>query len=357
VGADSAISICVCREQGNASWLRSPCSVPWESSGGWAGDFAGGGFRLGAMSAIGKIERVPLREVWRYQARDLTTWLVENVDVLNDALGLGLVSAERERAAGAFSVDLVAQDADGRTGVIENQLERSDHDHLGKLVTYTAMTDANVAVWIVSEPRPEHVRAVSWLNDSAAADFYLVKIEGIRIGASPPAPLLTLIVRPSAEGRQAGEVKRELAEGPGIRRRFWTGLLERARQRTSLHAAISPTDVSWLGTSAGRSGLELNYSVTQHTGQVELYIDRGAQAANTAIFEQFVACKDEIEKAFGDALDWQPLEGRKACRIRWRTDQAGYRDEEQWPALEETLIDAMIRLERALRPHINSLQV
>src|SRR4051794_23918514 len=117
------------------------------------------------MSAIGKIERVPLREVWRHEARDLTTWLVENVDVLNDALGLGLVSAERERAAGAFSVDLVAQDADGRTVVIENQLERSDHDHLGKLVTYTAMTDANVAVWIVSEPRPEHVRAVSWLND------------------------------------------------------------------------------------------------------------------------------------------------------------------------------------------------
>jgi hypothetical protein len=116
-------------------------------------------------------------------------------------------------------------------------------------------------------------------------------------------------------------------------------------------------EILMIGTSAGRSGLELNYSVTQHTGQVELYIDRGAQAANTAIFEQFVACKDEIEKAFGDALDWQPLEGRKACRIRWRTDQAGYRDEEQWPALEETLIDAMIRLERALRPHINSLQV
>jgi Domain of unknown function (DUF4268) len=308
------------------------------------------------MSAIGKIERVPLREVWPHEARDLTTWLEENVDVLNDALGLGLVSAERERAAGAFSVDLVAQDADGRTVIIENQLERSDHDHLGKLVTYTAMTDADVAVWIVSEPRPEHVRAVSWLNDSAAADFYLVKIEGIRIGASPPAPLLTLIVRPSAEGRQAGEVKRELAEGPGVRRRFWTEFLDRARRQTGLHAAISPTDATWVATSAGKSGLQFNYSVTQHAGQVELYIDHGTEETNTAIFRQFLARKDDIEKAFGGPLDWQPLEGRKACRIRWRFEQAGYRDQEQWPTLEETLIDAMVRLERALRPYITSLR-
>jgi RecB family endonuclease NucS len=115
------------------------------------------------MSVIGKIERVPLREVWPHEARDLTTWLEENVDVLNDALGLGLVSAERERAAGAFSVDLVAQDTRGRTVVIENQLERSDHDHLGKLVTYTAMTDADVAVWIVSEPGPS---ACEWSRGS-----------------------------------------------------------------------------------------------------------------------------------------------------------------------------------------------
>ena len=307
------------------------------------------------MSGIGKIERVPLRQVWPHEAHDLTTWLEENVDVLNDALALGLVSAEHERAAGAFSVDLIAQAADGRTVVIENQLERSDHDHLGKLVT--AMTDADVAVWIVSEPRPEHVRAISWLNDSAAADFYLVKIEGIRIGASPPAPLLTLIVRPSAEGRQAGEVKRELAEGPGLRRCFWTELLDRARQQTRLHAGISPTDDSWVATSAGKSGLQFNYTVTQHAGQVELYIDRGTEEANTVLFRQLLAHKDDIEKAFSGPLDWQPLEGRKACRIRWRFEQAGYRDQEHWSTLEETLIDAMIRLEHALRPYINSLRI
>jgi hypothetical protein len=186
---------------------------------------------------IGKIERVPLRSVWPHEAYDLTTWLEENIDVLNDVLDVNLSNAEREHAAGSFSVDLVAEDDSGGIAVIENQLERSNHDHLGKLITYTAFTEARVAVWIVSDPRPEHVRAISWLNEAAPARFYLLKIEGIRIGDSPPAPLLTLIVGPSEESREAGEAKKDRAERYQIRRRFWTDLLDRAKKRTKLHAA------------------------------------------------------------------------------------------------------------------------
>src|SRR4051794_4220016 len=93
------------------------------------------------VSGIGKIERVPLREVWRHEAHNLTTWLEENIDVLNDALDLNLTNVEREQAAGAFSVDLVGEDDSGGTVIIENQLERSNHDHLGKLITYTAFLD------------------------------------------------------------------------------------------------------------------------------------------------------------------------------------------------------------------------
>src|SRR5881394_785774 len=116
-------------------------------------------------AGVGKIERVPLREVWRHEAHNLTTWLEDNIDVLNDALDIELTNVEREQAAGSFSVDLVAEDASGGTVVIENKLERSNHDHLGKLITYVSFTDARAAIWIVSDPRPEHVRAISWLNE------------------------------------------------------------------------------------------------------------------------------------------------------------------------------------------------
>lgn len=307
------------------------------------------------MSVVAKIERVPLREVWSHEALDLTRWLEENADVLTDVLGLTLVSVERERTAGAFSVDLVAEDDGGRTVVIENQLERSDHDHLGKLITYTAMMDAQVAIWIVAEPRPEHVRAVSWLNESPS-DFYLLKIEGIKIADSPPAPLLTLIVGPSEEARVVGETKRELAERHFIRKDFWTALLEKARSRTRLHSGVSPGHDTWAGTGAGKSGLMFSYVMTQHGSGVELYIDRGRglDDENTRIFETLLGSRDEIERAFGGPLDWQPLEGKRACRVK-RSLEGGYRDEEQWPEIHEAMIDAMIRLERALRPHLDRL--
>ncbi len=125
---------------------------------------------------IEKISRIPLREVWKHEALDFTKWLEENIDVLNGALGLELVNVEREQSAGAFSVDLVAEEND-RIAIIENQLERSDHDHMGKVITYLTMMDAKIAIWIVAEPRAEHVKAISWLNESSSASFYLVKPE------------------------------------------------------------------------------------------------------------------------------------------------------------------------------------
>lgn len=137
-------------------------------------------------------------------------------------------------------------------------------------------------MWIVSDPRAEHVRAISWLNEAGPAGFYLMKIEGIRITGSPPAPLLTLIVGPSVEGREVGEVKKDRAERYQVRKLFGTALLGHARSRTKLHGAISPTEYSWVGTSAGVSGLGLNCAVTWHGTSVELCIDRGReQSART----------------------------------------------------------------------------
>lgn len=308
---------------------------------------------------IGKLERVPLRDVWKHEALDFTTWLEENVDVLNELLDFELSSVEREKSAGAFNVDLVAEDGSGNLVVVENQLEKSNHDHLGKILTYLTNLEAKAAIWIVSEPRPEHVRAITWLNESSSASFYLFKAEAVKIGDSPPAPLFTLIVGPSEEGREVGKTKKEMAERYVIRERFWTGLLEHARTRTKLHASISPTPHSYLGTGAGKSGLALNYNVTKHNSQVELYIDRGSdsEAENEAIFDALEASKDEIHETFGDVLDWQRLEGKRACRICKKLN-GGYRDDEaEWPKTHAAMVDAMIRLEKALRPHIKKLEI
>ena len=306
---------------------------------------------------IGKIQRVKLREVWRHEALDFTRWLEENIDVLNEALDLTLANVEREKAAGTFNIDLVAENESGDLVVIENQLEKSDHDHLGKLITYLTWLEAKIAIWIVSKPRPEHVRAVSWLNESSSGSFYLVQVEAIKIGESPPAPLLTLITGPSEEAKEAGSTKKEQVERHVARKRFWTGLLEHAKTRTKLHSGISPGHFNWIGSPAGLpSGLNLNYALRQHDAQVELYIDRDRSVeGNRKIFNQLMEHREDIELAFGGELEWEALEGRRACRIR-KTINGGWRDaESSWPAVHEQMVDAMIRLDTALQPVLKGI--
>ncbi len=308
---------------------------------------------------IGKIVRRQLREVWKHEALDFTTWLVENIDVLSEALDLSLQEAKREQAAGDFSVDLVAEDDSGNTVVIENQLEKSDHDHLGKLITYLAALDARVAVWIVSEPRPEHTKAVTWLNESRQASFYLVKAEAICIDSSAPACLFTLITGPSEETREVGETKKEFADRYAIRRHFWETLLDRAQQKTKFYNTLSPTNDNWIAFATGKRGLSFQTSITQHAATAQLVIDRGKDSAaeNRTILDQLKGHKAEIEQEFGGPLEWYEPEGVRLCRIIHNVTNGGYRDEEaKWPEIQDAIIDAMLRLEKALRPFLQAVQ-
>jgi len=168
-------------------------------------------------------------------------------------------------------------------------------------LTYLAAMNARAAVWIVADPRPEHVAAVSWLNDSSSADFYLIKVEAVQIGDSAPAPLLTRIVGPSDETKAVSEKNREFSQRYDLREQWWRNLV--ARPEARLHSHISPGRYSWIGLSAGVRGLNLNYAVRQHDSQVEFYIDRGAECdeENRRIFDQLYAKKDQIESALRSA--------------------------------------------------------
>jgi hypothetical protein len=170
---------------------------------------------------------------------------------------------------------------------------------------------------------------------------------------------LTQVVGPSEESREVGETKKEWAGRDTLRYRFWTELLERSRQKTKLHANISPSRGNWIGTGAGKSGLGFNYAIRQHDAQAELYIDRGKDAdeENKAIFDTLAASRDEIENSFGGKLDWDSVEGRRGYRIAARITLGGYRDENRWPEIHDAMIGRMVRLENALSPHIAKLRV
>lgn len=305
---------------------------------------------------VGKIERRPLREVWPHEALSFTQWLADNIEVVGEAISVELVSAEREQAAGSFSLDILAEDANGQPVIIENQLGASDHDHLGKVLTYLTAFDAEMAVWIVGEPRPEHVKAIAWLNEASSGAFYLLKLEAIRIGDSPPAPLLTLVVGPSAEARQVGSVKRERSERHMQRHEFWKQLLAHAATKSQLHAHVTPGDSTWASARIG-NGLEFVYRLNQHVTGVELYIDRGkdTDAENEVILRRLEQHRAAIEAAYGDSLEWRSSQGTRARGIQKRYSHGGYKDTEGWPEIIDATVDAMLRLEAAVRPFIEQL--
>ena len=113
---------------------------------------------------VRKIHTLQVKDIWPLEA-SFTDWLYENIEVLNERLGLSLTSTEREKSAGSYSADLVAEDEEGRWVVVENQFGKSDHDHMGKIIAYVALLGAKSAIWIAENPRPEHLKAVSWLNE------------------------------------------------------------------------------------------------------------------------------------------------------------------------------------------------
>ena len=192
---------------------------------------------------IGKLEKVELRELWKHEEQGFSAWLVANLDGLADVLGFGLSEPQREVKVGSFEVDLVAEDDNSNRVVIENLLEATDHDHLGKILTYLTNLEAKTAIWITKTPRPEHIKAIAWLNETTPDDisFFLVRLDAYRIGTSDPAPLFTVIVGPSPEAKGFGQQKKQLAERHVLRLKFWDGLLTRAKERSVLlHASRSP---------------------------------------------------------------------------------------------------------------------
>lgn len=315
---------------------------------------------------VGKLKIVPLREIWKREEKDFSAWLVDNIDLLAEALEMALTVTKRGRKAGIFTTDIEAEDEDGDLVIIENQLEKTDHDHLGKIITYLSNIGAKTAIWITSDPREEHIKAIAWLNESTPADvsLYLVKIEAYCIGNSEPAPRFLVICRPSPESKEISEKRGEDAERHQLRFAFWKQLLGKSNDKTQLHANIAPCKYSWIGTGAGTSGLGYNYGITYEGGTVELYIDKGKdeegkdlKALNKRIFDKLYSHKREIEASFGGKLDWQRLDNRRASRIKKSFKGIGLGDSEGWDALQDKMINAMIKLEKALSKHIAVLKV
>ncbi|MGB7291038.1 MAG: DUF4268 domain-containing protein [Thermodesulfobacteriota bacterium] len=308
---------------------------------------------------IGKIKRVPLRELWRKEDKDFTKWLEEHIDFLNDAIGFDITIESREEKVGPFKVDLYGEDNLGNKVIIESQLEKTDHNHLGQLITYLTNLDANKAIWIAKEPTEEHIKAIDWLNEVSPDDisFYLIKLEAIKIGdQSPAGPLFSVIKRPTTEKKQIGLEKKEYAQRHVFREKFWTQFLVEINKKNSLFVNISPSTDNWIGIGMGRSGFNLSLVISKKYARAEIYINRGDIKENKKAFDHLHNLKDEIEREFGGKLTWERMEDNVTSRIKHQLDGVNVSNEDDWPKMNEFLIDSAERMHRAFKAPIPKLK-
>ena len=268
-------------------------------------------------ASIGRVEWLDLREVWKNEAADFTPWLLANVDVLREALGLEFEIERNEHPVGSFSLDLIGTDlTNGARLIVENQIEQSDHGHLGQLVTYAAGTDAGTILWVAKAFRDEHRAALEWLNEQTNEDtrFFGVAVRALRIGDSPPAPFLEVVARPSDWQKTVRRVTAASeSDEHAAYRAFWSPLRERlmAENPEWLSGRAEPKSM-YLGTNSPIPGQFLSAGIGSGELRVELEIDTGDRERNLSVFEQLRQRRSVLESETGE-LDF--LEGGYRSKI------------------------------------------
>lgn len=323
----------------------------------------------GAVVGLGRLERVALREAWPDEARNFTPWLADdaNLALLGETLGIQLELETTERAVGAFSADILAKEVGTERWVlVENQIEPTDHKHLGQLLTYAAGLNAQTVIWIAEGFREEHRAALDFLNSATTDEFrfFGLQIELYKIGQSEFAPSFTVVAKPNAWSRRAHATK-QAAEGnlsptQEVSRDFWQAMIDSAGESYPQLSGKAPSKLSWQTAETIRSSKGFTVSsnaafTMQSRIRVEAYL--GGPLAKAAFWE-LNQSKSQIEEAFGQPLEWEELPNGQDSRIAFYMDGKHDRTRKQsWPEIQNWLLPHWRKLADALRPFALKLTI
>ena len=318
------------------------------------------------MQNLAKIERVDLREAWPNEAQNFTPWLAENIAELGEALGMDLEVEQAEAPVGGYKLDILATDLNSnRPVIIENQLEATDHTHLGQLLTYAAGFDAGVIVWVTREFRDEHRQALDWLNQRTGEDtqFFGVAVELWRIAESPPAPHFRLAATPN--GWRKSQVKqpgspRSLSASQEQIREFRQGLIEMARKRgISLRPVTEDRPVHWLIFEYPIP--KVRYAAIWYRGipGFEMIIESkgpDGQEWNQRVFQELKTHSTEVEQGIRESDDerfvWEPTGAKQRSRVAIYRNGNVYDGADSWDEIQGWAIAKLERFREAFKPYL-----
>lgn len=305
---------------------------------------------------LGKLIEVEVRELWKHEQYDFSAWLAkeENIEELGNLIGLNLSDVNKEVYVGAYRCDLVARDETTSTKVIiENQLESTNHDHLGKIITYASGLNAKVVVWIVKEAREEHRSAIEWLNNNTVSDiaFFLLEIHAYKIGDSLPAAKFEIIEKPNdfVKNTKGGSLNGELNKSQSERLEFWTQFNDVVIEKGKPFNVRKPSTDHWYDIALGTSDAHICVNLVNktHSVVVEVYIND-----NKNLFDKLYENKQSIEIETEMKFKWERLDTKKASRIKYSIKGLDFDDHSNYHMLMEEVINRVLVLRDVFKQYL-----
>jgi hypothetical protein len=316
---------------------------------------------------LGRLERVELRDIWMSEAANFTPWLArpENLAVLSDTLNIQLQLEAQEKDVGPFRADILCKDIDSNQWVlIENQLELTDHRHLGQLLTYASGLEAVTIIWIAARFTEEHRSTLDWLNriTEESFRFFGLEVELWRIGDSSAAPKFNIVSKPNNWSQSVAQAARaideaDLSETRLTQMKYWAALSKvLAASGGPVAGNKKPQPQAWMSYPVGRAGFTVNPVMLRQKNQIraELYIS-GAHAK--AFFKQLKQQKEAVERELGYPLQWEELPTRQDSRISLCLNDVDAENESEWPRQHEWLAKHLNDLHRAFSRRVGALNL
>lgn len=310
---------------------------------------------------LSKLKKIDLRKVWNHEATDFTNWLAqdENLQLLSEEIGIDISLVQTEASVGRYSVDILAEeDNTGRKIIIENQLEMTNHDHLGKIVTYASGFDAEIVIWIVKDVRDEHKQAVEWLNEHTddKINIFAIRMELWQIGDSPYAPKFHIVSKPNDWAKaikKSASISSDLSDRKLMQLEFWTQFKEYASSHGSSLRLRKAYPQHWYDISIGNSKSHLSLVVDADNEQVrcEFYIPD-----SKSLFKALRENKNAIEAKLPHELEWMELEGKKASRIR-AVHTIDVADNSNWEASFQWLMDTAQQFQTVFTEQLKRMKI
>jgi len=315
---------------------------------------------MATVNNLGRLEQIAdLRDTWASEAGAFTPWLAreDNLTLLGDAIGIDLELAATEKEVGPFRADIFCKDtATSDWVLVENQLARTDHTHLGQLLTYASGLKAVTIVWIADSFTEEHRSALDWLNEitNDRFNFFGLEIELWRIGDSPIAPKFNVVCEPNDWSRTVAVGPNELSKTRLLQLAYWSQLREALTERGSVVKPQKPHPQAWTGFAIGRAGFGLWAGMNTQKNFVRIGMSCYGHNG-TAHFQILQEDKEAIEQELGEALNWEPLPGRKESRVTLALSSVDPMNRDEWPGQQGWMVEKLEKFHGVFSPRIKKL--